>query len=271
MQAVWLLLAAWLAAAPAMAQSPVTTSYAKAYQQGEEFRNPRDGSVLVYIPGGKFRMGDERGAPHEQPVHEVVLSPYHIGLTEVTWEQYIQFCKQARHPQPARPDWCDRDDYPVFGVTFEDAEAYCNWAGLRLPTEAEWEYAARGDDGRLYPWGNEPAGWDGDWRANCAGTSRGSDGFEWASPVGRLPDGASPWGCLDMAGNVAEWVADRFDPEYYLTGPARDPKGPSKGSLRVLRGGSWASAPSLVRASRRDFARSFPTFNYFNVGFRVAK
>ncbi|MBI3892808.1 MAG: SUMF1/EgtB/PvdO family nonheme iron enzyme [Candidatus Wallbacteria bacterium] len=264
------LLAAALAAGSAGAAAP-GDAHAAAYSRGEDYVNAWDGSRMIYIPGGVFMMGSAAGSDDEKPIHKVTLSPYHIGRTETTWAQYARFCRATRHALPERPDWCNRDDYAVFGVSWDDAGAYCRWAGLRLPTEAEWEFAARGTDGRTYPWGNEPPGEGGAWRANCGSGAGRGDGFEFASLVGRFPTGASPWRCLDMAGNVAEWCSDWYDPLYYQMSPARDPSGPTRGTMRVLRGGSWSSLPSQLRATRRDFARSFPTFNYFNVGFRVAK
>ncbi len=224
----------------------------------EEYRNLKDGSVLIRIPGGSFEMGSNDGQPDEKPVHRVTLSAYYFGKHEVTWKQYREFCRQARRPLPGQLVLGTAetpDDHPVNYVTWNDAKAYCDWAGLRLPTEAEWEYAARGPRGREYPWGDELPDAGARYRANGIG---GEDGFVRTAPVGSFgpgakpprADGSSPFGALDLAGNVWEWCAD-WHGDY----PAKaivDPRGPDHGRHRVLRGGSFDYVASYLRAYARN-------------------
>jgi formylglycine-generating enzyme len=209
---------------------------------------------LVGVPSGTFAMGSDRGYIDERPGHEVYLDRFYIDRFEVTVAQYRACVTAGVCLAPAAGDgfnWghADRDAHPVNGVSWVDARAYCQWAGLRLPTEAEWEKAARGTDGRTYPWGEETASCD---RAvmDAGGWGCGRDST-W--PVGSKPQGVSPYGAHDMAGNVWEWAADWYDEEYYAHSPSRNPTGPvnSMGTGRVLRGGSWTYYPYFLRATVR--------------------
>jgi formylglycine-generating enzyme required for sulfatase activity len=214
--------------------------------------------VMVYVPAGEFTMGSNE-YDNEKPVHPVTLDAFWIDRTEVTNAQY-QKCVAAS--ACAASEYTGDSKYngsqqPVVGVGWNDADGYCHWAGARLPTEAEWEKAARGTDGRIYPWGNETPACR---KANYLGCKGGT------SQVGSYPSGASPYGALDMAGNVCEWVNDWYDGGYYSHSPANDPKGPDSGDHRVLRGGSWNHGEFGVRAAYRGSGD--PTLRGYVVGFR---
>lgn len=224
--------------------------------------NPVDGAELVAVPAGTFSMGSAKGQGDERPVHAVGVSAFALYKYEVTNEQYAAFCKSTGHaPSPFAGDGrFGGARQPVVGITWNDAAAYAKWAKARLPTEAEWEYAARGTDERRYPWGNQPPT---DARANFdQPTSNGS-----TKPVGSTPTGAGPFGAQDQAGNAWEWVADWYAYDYYAHSPKENPTGPTEGKRRVLRGGSWGY-PSELRASYRFYEK--PEFSTNYVGFRCA-
>jgi formylglycine-generating enzyme required for sulfatase activity len=234
--------------------------------------NPVDGAEMVAIPPGEFWMGSEKGDEDEKPVHPVKLAGFRLYRMEVTNAQYARFLAATGHREPLfwKEERFNPPKQPVVGVDWHDATAYCRWANARLPTEAEWEYAARGTDGRELPWGDEGRGSRG---GGSQGAKRAvmDEPFNSGKPeeVGSAPAGASPFGVLDMAGNVWEWCADWYDRTYYYARSPRDnPTGPAEGSQRVLRGGSWAY-PSNVRAAYRFPER--PTFRVSYVGFRCAQ
>ncbi len=239
-------------------------------QADGEYVNERDGSVLLYVPPGTFRMGSDSGLPHEKPVHPVRLTRgYFVGKHEVTWGQLRAFCA-ARGLQPPT-NVIDRfeagDSHPVFNVSWDEAQAYCQWAGLRLPSEAEWEYAARGADGRSFPWGDEGPGTT---RCNLRSNDYRSDldGHLYTAPVGSYAAGASAFGALDMTGNVWEWVQDWYAGSY-PSGAQTDPSGPATGTLRAYRGVSWYQDSSFCRAAYRS--RGSPGDRFNSLGFRVVR
>lgn len=169
---------------------------------------------------------------NEKPPHTVYLDGYWMYQYPVTVPQYRSFCLATNRKMLRHPRWGWKDDHPIVNVSWNDATAYTQWAGVRLPTEAQWEKAARGTDGRKFPWGNE---WDGSKCANSVGRKSLSS----TKPVGSYPQGASPYGCTDMAGSVWAWCADWYGERYYSSSPSKNPPGPNSGDDRVLRGGSW--------------------------------
>ena len=246
-----------------------------------------DGMVLVYIPAGEFMMGssrvdDPQALAEELPQHTVYLDVYWIDRSEVTNAQYA-LCvadagactKPADYSSSSRSSYYGNStfaSYPVVYVSWSQAAAYCAWAGRRLPSEAEWEKAARGPDGRIYPWGNI---FDGalvnycdincvnDWK-----DSRYDDGYTDTSPVGDYPDGASIYGALDMVGNVYEWVADWYSP--YSRASQANPRGPATGLEHIIRGGSWGDDAVHIRAAVRSHIPQ-EEFRTNFIGFRCAK
>jgi formylglycine-generating enzyme required for sulfatase activity len=227
-----------------------------------------DQTPLVFIPAGGFEMGNAYDLD-EMPPHRVLLPGFWIDKTEVTNAEYAQCVQQdvcqppLRRSSYSRPDYIGNpkyDSYPVIYVTWDDADTFCWWAGRRLPTEAEWEHAARGDDGRIYPWHDQPP-------------QPSLLNFDFSvgdtSPVGSYLSGASPYGVLDMSGNVSEWVADWFEKDYYSQSPIYDPMGPAATKARVVRGGSWLDNPNMVRV---DLRVGYPPDSAFvNLGFRCAE
>jgi len=231
--------------------------------KGSQRTNPKDGAEMIYIPSGEFIMGSNDGGDDENPQRKVHLDGYWIYKYEVTVAQYRKFCQATGHPMPKEPSWGWKDNHPIVNVSWYDANTYARWAGGRLPTEAQWEKAARGTDGRKYPWGNQ---WSAS-RCRCSKTLWG-DAVDTA-PVGSHPKDESPFGVMDMAGNVAEWCADWYDTKYYASAPSRNPTGPtSVGTHRVLRGGTWANFnPNSFRTSNRLKFQPMEVCDYR--GFRV--
>jgi formylglycine-generating enzyme required for sulfatase activity len=245
----------------------------------------RDGAEMLLIPAGEFIMG---GKPEdltgqragylnyeaERPLHRVSISTFYLDRFEVTNRQYRDFLEYVEkkgsssvdHPdqpgglghfQQYLDDQLDDDDQPAVGLNWFDAYAYCNWAGKRLPTEAEWEYAARGggEAYRKYPWGNKDPNAEGIWWANYSPKAgAGVDRHRFSAPVGSYPDGVSPFGVMDMAGNAEEWVHDWWSINYYrFTENAQDPQGPAAGrkNNRVIKGGSFGSNKYHIRIATR--------------------
>jgi len=233
--------------------------------------------VMVYVPADEFLMGssdaDGQAQDDEKPQHTVYLDGYWIDRTEVTNAQYRK-CVEAgacREPGCWDEDNYNAPDQPVVCVSWDGAQAYAAWVGGRLPTEAEWEKAARGTDGRIYPWGDEFDGTrlnycDRNCEKDLKDTSA-DDSYALTAPVGRYLSGASPYGVLDMAGNVWEWVADRYDAEYYARSPARNPQGPNSGGFRVIRGGAFLNEVRFVRCAVRGWYFPFVRNGY--IGFRL--
>lgn len=219
--------------------------------------NPKDGADMVFVPAGEFLMGNQegKGSEGERPQRQVTLDDFHIYKFEVTVAQYRKFCAATQRAMPPEPTWKWQDAHPIVNVTWFDASAYAAWAGAALPTEAQWEKAARGTDGRTFVWGNN----------FTKSTCHTSDGKTVA--VGLFPNGASPYGAMDMAGNVWEWCADWYDPDYYADAPLHNPPGPATGTVRVLRGGSWGfNVSDFFRVTYRN--RCLPECKYGDYGFR---
>jgi formylglycine-generating enzyme required for sulfatase activity len=228
----------------------------------------------------------------------VALDGVWFDRTEVTVAQFRQFVLETDHETEAESkgwayawagdgwtavdgaSWRDPEgvgssapeDHPVVQVSWADAEAYCEWAGGRLPTEAEWEYAARGPDGNVFPWGATFIGTQLNYcDASCPETwsdASDNDGYAKTAPVGSYPDGVSWCGALDLAGNVWEWVADLYDGAYYASSPRENPQGPSSGEMHAVRGGAWDTESVYVRGATRSALRPNATWGF--LGFRCA-
>jgi formylglycine-generating enzyme required for sulfatase activity len=237
------------------------TPLGKNAQGYEEYRRAKDGAVVVRVPAGEFVMGDP-GAEGNPAEHKVYVSEFLMDKNLVDWEQFKKFAGATGTTLPPHPPyWGIHDDQPAVFVTWKEAKAYCEWAGARLATEAEFEKAARGTDGRTHPWGNEdPTPERAVYRRNW--------GYVATAPVGTHPAGVSPYGLLDMAGNVWEFVADWYDHEYYKVSPSRDPKGPPTGRAHVVRGGSWDSRPAVMWSAVRNWA--YRGYREGDFGFRCA-
>jgi sulfatase modifying factor 1 len=237
---------------------------------GEKDMTGKDGVPMVLIPAGIFQMGSNDGASDERPLHGVHVDAFYLDKYEVTTERYARFLEATGRKPPDRWqevnhtfDW----GRPVVGVDWHDADSYCRWAGKRLPSEAEWEKAARGTDNRKYPWGNEDPNSSS---ANFDWDSRRSwKGYGTLSPVGSYENGKSSYSIYDLGGNVWEWVADWYHSNTYHNNHDQNPKGPTTGIQKVTRGGSWAEKPYSLRASNRRGIP--PSERYPDLGFRCAQ
>lgn len=274
---VWLLVGGMLVTSLALgAAEPLKDAKEGVAQSGGP--TGKDGAATIVIPEGEFLMGANDAAGNERPEHKVWLKGYAIDQYEVTISLYAKFLEAAKHGPP--PTWDDEavlsaGNRPAVGLTWPDAEAYCRWAGKRLPTEAEWEKAARGTDGRRFPWGHMQPFVDianynrGVWVSDAITLAPVTSGLEGMSVRhGTKEGGKSPYGLFHMAGNAAEWVADWYDREYYQKSPARNPTGPAGGEKHVIRGGSWADVPAGIRTTARISAE--PDFQDRTVGVRCA-
>ncbi|MBI4868197.1 MAG: SUMF1/EgtB/PvdO family nonheme iron enzyme [Candidatus Wallbacteria bacterium] len=239
----------------------------------ERLLNEIDGAEMMLVPDGWVKMGNPIGAPDERPVHNVFVEAFFLDRLEITNSQYGRFLAATSRKEPRywRDPRFDRPEQPVVGVTWTDAMAYARWAGKRLPTEAEWERAARGEQNAPYPWGGDLPSENGVLRACFAsGTLVAGAPRTVMGPVvaGSYPTGASPFGFLDMAGNVSEWTSDRYSETYYAGSPERNPRGPATGAERAVRGGSWADPAEKITVSVR--AHLHPDSEESTVGFRCA-
>lgn len=230
--------------------------------------NEKDGSILVWVPPGKFEMGD--GKASNCPKHRVYLDGYYLGVHCITNRQYKRFVEATGHRSPdmadlGTPIWRGQSypessaEHPVVCVDWEDASAYCAWASLALPTEAQWERGARGTQGLIYPWGND---WD---ERHCRNDNNRDS--RTTCPVFDYPTGTSGYGTYNQSGNVWEWCRDWYDENSYTSSPRENPAGPSSGLDRVLRGGSWGARVSgnFRGAYRGD---GDPSLRLVYIGFR---
>ncbi len=231
-------------------------------------------NALIPIPAGTFSMGSDDGGYDEKPVRTVFLSAYEIQQYEVTQGQYAEFVRATAYRSPLKLkgmmgespvpniERFNDPNQPVVRVAWHDAVAYCQWQGLRLPTEAEWEKGARGQSGAPWPWGNH-------YRPGLGNFIGGEDGSLYTRNVGAYESDKSPYGLYDMAGNAREWIQDGYGESYYQHAPARDPQGPPLGDMKVLRGSSWNDSHISGRVSAR--MKMFSNYRDTTIGFRCAR
>lgn len=228
-----------------------------------------DGSTMVLIPAGPFTMGADSDVDiDEMPAHQVYVDAFWMDTIEVSNERYVAFATMTERKKQAFAVFQDdiglllEPTQPATGVSWHDARGYCLWLEKRLPTEAEWEKAARGPTGWRYPWGSR-------FVRGFANVEGEADGYRYAAPVDNFPEGRSMFGLYNMAGNVSEWVFDWYGDDYYQTSSASNPAGPEISRWRVYRGGSWSEGPTEVRTTKRFAA--FPARADAIIGFRCAQ
>ena len=247
-----------------------------AKKETEQLQKPHEADGMIFIPGGTYRMGSNK-KKNEYPIHSVTLSGFYLDKHEVTVEEYRRFCKATRRKMPKQPQWND-EDHPIINVTWLDARDYAKWANKRLPTEAEWEYAARGTRRSFYytygssshhgkNYGNIADESFHQIKAQFPIVEKYYDGYVYTAPVESYPPNV--FGLYDMEGNVLEWCADWYSDKYYKTSPKVNPKGPQKGRYKVIRGASWNRGFRYLRATYRTY---YPVkADYEFLGFRCAR
>tara|TARA_B100000686_G_C16802828_1_gene987397 strand:+ start:6912 stop:7748 length:837 start_codon:yes stop_codon:yes gene_type:complete len=228
---------------------------------------------MVYFPAGDFMMGssDGDGRPDERPKHKVFLDSFYLDKHEATGIEFEEYLMVHPKEHPTITGWFDRKvkpemkDRPVIGLTWKRCLRYCKWRGKRIPTEAEWERAAAGLEGRVYPWGNRIPTWKHANFNKCCSIMKGLI----LDIIGSHRRGTTPEGVYDLAGNIAEWVHDWYDKKYYEISPQRNPSGPIKGTYHVIRGGAWNSIGDYLRSSARYGYND--ANNFYGIGCRCAK
>ncbi|MFY9826458.1 MAG: SUMF1/EgtB/PvdO family nonheme iron enzyme [Thermoanaerobaculia bacterium] len=235
-------------------------------KQGE-YLWKKDDSVMVYVPSGPFTMGSDRGEVAEKPAHTVELDGFYIDKYETSWRKWkasglpYLAARDDRQVMVQAPDWGIHDGQPVVNADWHEAKRYAAWAGKRLPTEAEWEKAARGTDGREYPWGNEPVTNE---RAIWVGHPISQIS---TAPVNCCAAGASPYGAFNMAGNVWEWCEDSYTPDFYASSPRKNPVNHHEGVVKIVRGGAMQLSSRFLKTYSRYWLSDVDRIS--DVGFRL--
>ena len=237
------------------------------------FSNEVSSREMVHFPAGEFEMGSPKGIgkKNEYPNHKIYLDAFYLDRFEVTFADFEAYLAAHLKKYPTITGWVDRKaradliNKPIFGLQWKRCRNYCEWREKRMPTEAEWERAARGIENRIYPWGNEPPDKSRANFGNCCFVQKGKVHNE----VGHYEKGNTAEGISDLGGNVAEWVSDWYDKKYYKRSPYKNPKGPKKGKYHVIRGGAWNSLPMYLRSSSR-YGDSDGK-DYYGIGCRCAK